>query len=282
MPRHAGEEPATARLRRGGPFGLVLLLIQAYVAIGPLLLGFADQSELGEYFTALKIPLAINALASLWLMVFYPHATAVGMVDRPHLKRDAERSMTAAALASIPIVVAAAILGDDLMALAFGEPYRSAGPVLAILCVWAAAVLQASCLIPVLMALGLETSYAKLAGTALVASAGVSVLLVWSVGAVGAALGVLASELVIVAGGARLLRRVGSLSLSSASILNWRVGASTAVAAGVMAASAHVGGAVIACMLGTSAYLVTVHASGAADLRASSAALIRRLRRRGR
>jgi O-antigen/teichoic acid export membrane protein len=104
MPRRLFGHFAT-RVRSSLASSISLTMIMIYYTMDFVLLGYLrDDYAVGEYTAASRLPLAVTALASLWVTVFYPHAARLFYADRDRLRRQVGRFATLSLLVGLPLV----------------------------------------------------------------------------------------------------------------------------------------------------------------------------------
>ncbi len=276
QPLSAGQSPERMdlvlrqRLWRSVPFGYSMAMLQVYAAVDLLLLGYLDSTRaVGIYAAANKLPLAVNALANLWLSVFFPHA-ARRLADEPAaFKRDLGRIITATIIIAAAISTGALLCAGSLMPLMFGPAFRSASAPFALLAVAQALVLLQANFSNVLLAGGSERAFATILTCAAASIVALDFLLIPLYGVVGAAIATVAAEAgLTIATLVGATRRLGPLPLDLARLA--RGGAAVGIMALAMLGARSIGGAVI--QVGAA---VTAFGAASVALRPFDAQLIR-------
>jgi O-antigen/teichoic acid export membrane protein len=206
------------RVRRSLPFGYSLAMIQVYAAVDILLLGYLDSTRaVGIYAAANKLPLAVNALANLWLNVFFPHAARRLAEEPKAFTQELGRVVTATIIIAVAISAGAVLCAGSLMPLLFGPAFRSAAVPFALLAISQALVLLQANFSNVLLAGGSERAYAAILTFAAAAIVVLDLLLIPPYGTVGAAVATLVAEAGLTAATLMgVIRRLGPVPLDAA------------------------------------------------------------------
>jgi O-antigen/teichoic acid export membrane protein len=212
------------------PFAWSLVMIQIYYTMDFVLLGFMKNSAaVGEYAVAYRIPQALIAFGSLWIMALYPHSARVGQLDRFRLRREQGRAATIAICLASPIVVGAALLGRPLLAELFGSAFKPAAAAFVILIANAAVVGVCINFGNTLLAVGAERVYSVGVTAGAVVNLALNFVLIPRFGIKGSALATLFAEIVVLA----YMLTGSSRELGSPCLDVFRIGKGLA-AAGVM------------------------------------------------
>lgn len=187
------------RLLSSAPLGIATTMFQIYLVLGPVMLGYLIGSRaVGEYTIAQKIPLALIGLLDLWAASLYAQIARMIDTQRSELLAHLGTLTTLATALALPLAAGATVLGSDFIAALFGETYRPAGPTFVLL-VWAFAIaLAAVNVATVLAAGGDERRYAVGLTLAPVIVFPSNLLLVPVLGTEGAAVAMVAAEIVMV------------------------------------------------------------------------------------
>jgi O-antigen/teichoic acid export membrane protein len=233
------------RLRRSLPFGYSLIMIQIYGSMAILMLGYLDSTRaVGIYAVASKLPLALVALANMWLNVFFPHTAQRLAVDPRSFAYELGHILTATIIIAAAIVVGAFLCAGTLMPLMFGAAFRAASEPFALLSVAAALVLLQANFSNVLLATGSQRYFVIVMTAAAVIIVSLNLILIPQLGTIGAAGATVLGEcclttLTLV--GVR--RRLGPIPLAMGRLL--RGGIAVAIMALAMFAARSAGGAAV-------------------------------------
>jgi O-antigen/teichoic acid export membrane protein len=253
------------RLRASLPIGFSFAMIQVYVSIDSLMLGYMrDTRTVGEYGVAYKIPLAIVSFAALWVSSLYPHAAALFAEHRDRLRRQVSMFAGFALIVAVGLGVGATFTGDDLIPAIFGGHFDAAATPF-ILLMWSSAIIIVSVNFGnVLLACGDERRYAIGVTVGAVVNVLVNLVAIPAWGANGAAIATIIAESVVLSYMlVRFRRVVGPLSLERARIARG-LAASGALAAVLIALPSSM--SVFARIaVGTAVYLVAMVAFRAVD-----------------
>jgi O-antigen/teichoic acid export membrane protein len=263
------------RLRSGAPLGVTLILGLLFTGVNTLLLGYlGTPADVGVYGVALRIPLALTLLASVWISAFLPHASELATHDPRGLLDQIGRLVSLAIVVALPIAAISAVIATPLMRELFGPEFAAAGAPFRWLMLWASLALVATNFNNALLALDEEKwLMAGTAGAVLVTMI-VTLALIPPFGTAGAGAGALLGEIALVACSIyRLRRKAGRVSVETGRVL--RSALVTAAAAGVVLALRDAVPAVVAVAAGG-----LVFAAGAVALGAIAPAEVRDLLRR--
>ena len=182
-------------IRRTGSFTLSLVMIRLYYSADFVLLGFlASAAAVGQYTVAYKLPLAFLGLASLWVTVFFPHASA----QPPNVLQRQLSIITMIILGVVaPLCAGSAILGTPLMVALFGPSYHAAGAPFSILMVGVAFAAVDMSIGQVILATGHERRFAVGVSLGAGMNLALNVLLIPTLGTSGSALATVAAEALV-------------------------------------------------------------------------------------
>ena len=250
------------RLTTSVPIGFAFVMIQVYYSIDSVMLGYLrETADVGQYAVAYRIPLALTALAGLWVQALYPHAAALFERDRDELRRQVGRFASMAIVLVLPLGVGATAVGHDLMPVLFGGAYDEAGTPFVLL-VWAAALILVSVnFANVLLAVGDDRRYALGVTLGAVLNVALNLVLIPEHGTTGAAVATIAAEALVFAYMLVRFRSViGPVALDRARLVR-----GVAAAAGLAAALAALSpllGALALTAAGTAVWIVLALALG--------------------
>lgn len=129
------------RFRAGVPLGVSAVMISVYYTVDSVLLGYIKGTEeVGQFAVAYRIPLAILAFAALWGSVLFPHFSALAERSRVEVREQIGYFASLALTLSLPLLVGAMIVGDQLIPGLFGDVYERASTPFVILMAAAALV----------------------------------------------------------------------------------------------------------------------------------------------
>ena len=259
------------RLRRSLPFGYSLVMIQIYGGVGTLMVGYLDSTRaVGIYAIAAKLPLALVALANVWLNVFFPHTARRLAADPQSFTRDLGRIITATLVIATAAAAGAFLCAGTLMTAMFGAAFHAAAEPFALLSVAAALVLLQANFSIVLLAAGSQRYFAVIMTVAAATMVLDNVILIPLFGTVGAATSTVLGEcclttLTLI--GVR--RRLGPISLDATRLA--RGGITVAIMCLAMIGARSLGGAAAQVGVGLTSFV-----AAAWMLRVFDLALIRR------
>jgi O-antigen/teichoic acid export membrane protein len=203
------------RARRSFVPSVSLMMIQVYYSVDIVLLGYLRGNHLvGEYTVAARLPLAVTALASLWVTAFYPHATSLFYTDKERLRSQVGQFSSLSIVAALPLVAFGFVIGREVMEALFGSAYGSSGTAFAILLSSSAAALLNANIAQVLLACGDNPGFLLSVTLGAVLNVVLNLALIPSMGIAGSALATLLAESVVIGAAAiRLSRTVGHIDL---------------------------------------------------------------------
>lgn len=264
------------RYANGAIVGVSLAIVMVYFQAGSLILGYLkDDTAVGLYSVAYKIPMNIVLIGTIWLQAAYPYASARILQAPQEYLGQLGRVVSASVVFALPIAVGATVLASELMVGLFGDQYADAALPFALL-TWSSAI----ALIQVhftnsVLALGEDRRYLVIVIAAGVVSIGLGFALVPAFGPSGAAVATIAAECTLV--GAMIVRVRRSLGTPRLDLARIRgaVLASAAMAGALLLVRPHVS-VWAAVVVG-----VVVYAAGALLLGAVRREELRALARRG-
>ncbi len=271
----AGAREMWTRVRASAPLGMTFVLGLLYTGVNTLILGYlATPADVGAYGVALRLPIALSLLSSVWISAFLPHASELGARDPRGLLDQLGRLVSLAVIVALPVAVISAVLATPLMKELFGPEFSAAGPPFRWLMLWGALVLVATNFNNALLALDQEKWLLRGTAAAAVVTVAASLALVPAFKTAGAGFGALLGEIALVIYSIhRLNVRAGRVKLERGRLL--RVVPVGIVTAGVALAMPDSVPAVVA-----AAIAGVVYAAGALAVRAVSPREIRTLLRR--
>jgi O-antigen/teichoic acid export membrane protein len=186
-------------LKSGLPLGVGTILSQVYMNFGLLMLGVLAIGEYAGWFTAAqRLVYFVLVIDRAFYMVAFP-VISRRLADpaRPEAKDVMQHLAKLVLLVTIPIAVGTLPLARMLMSAVFGPNYVPAAPVLAVL-VWLAVTTTMNSLYAYgLVATGREKHYARNISIGTIVVLGLSLLLVPLANALGAAIALVAGEVVM-------------------------------------------------------------------------------------
>jgi O-antigen/teichoic acid export membrane protein len=266
-------------LSAAAPVALAALLVAVYYWNGSTLLArVRGDSAVGVYSAALRLVLGLSFLSSAFAGAMYPVMARVFAMERQRLAQVLERSLRYVALVGIPLGVLGTTLAGSMVTFLYGLQFTESVPALRVL-VWWGTLMYFNCMMGYFfMSIDRARIVTVQAALSLGVNVALNVVLIPSLGALGAATSLVAAELAgFVFLMAVQLRASVRLSLSS---LASSVGRSfaAAVAAAPMAWLAAQWHALAGLAAGLAAYcvlLVLFRAFGSTDIAALRAMLPR-------
>ena len=206
---------AARRARRSLPFGISLVMVQIYVSLDVLLLGWIGTSkQVGEYAAAAKIPLALSGLAGMWVVILYPHASVLFKDDREALRRQVSKFTGLGIMVALPLIPIGFVAGDQIVEAVFGSAFAPAAASFAVLLCSTTVVIVNSNIGNLLLACNDEKAFMYAVTAGAVLNLGLNLLLIPPIGILGSALATLAAEsLVLTSMTWRFQRIVGRITL---------------------------------------------------------------------
>jgi len=217
-------------------------MVEVFYSIDFLILGILEGTdEVGQYYAAYRIPLALITLAGLWVTVFFTQAATLYVENREALRHQVQRSLQLAVAVAVPLGVILSLASGELMPALFGDAFEAASAPFALL-IWSTALVLVNVnLAPILIAAGEDRRYAIGVSIAAAINVALNFALIPAFGTSGAAVATIAAELAILIYSARMLSRlIGALRISRAHVLKI-LAASFASGAVFLAVSAAAG-----------------------------------------
>jgi O-antigen/teichoic acid export membrane protein len=220
-----GSRELRSRVSESLPFSISSLMMTIYLSADFVLLGaMTTTREVGQYFVAYKIPLALGALSTIWGSIFFPNAARE---SAQAVRRQVGKATTGSLIVMIPVCVGAFVVGHPFIELVFGRQYGPAGFLFALLMVTLLAGIVNGILGTALGARGEQPFVARTLTTGAVINAGLNVAVIPFLGAAGSAGATIVTELLMLCllaarvrnaiGVPRVgWRRVGGAALASA------------------------------------------------------------------
>jgi O-antigen/teichoic acid export membrane protein len=195
------------------PLAASAVMLQIYYYSDVVLLGQLDKpSAVGLYTTAGRLPLAMLALATLWVTVFYPHAAHLWERNRMLLLKQVGHFGTLAVLVAAPTIPIAFSIGPDALGSLFGEAFRAGGITFALLVAFAAVALVNANVGNVMLAAGDDRGFMATVSAAAIVNVGLNFVFIPQWGPAGAAAASVAAEVVALSLAAiRVSRVVGPI-----------------------------------------------------------------------
>jgi O-antigen/teichoic acid export membrane protein len=216
-----------SKVRESLPFSISSFMLTIYLSADLVLLGaLTTTREVGQYFVAYKIPLALGAFTGAWGAVFLPNAARE---SAQVARRQVGEATTGALILMIPVCAGAFVVANPFISLLFGDQYGAAGPLFGLLMITALIGVVNGTLGPVLVARGDQSFFARTLTSGAVLNVVLNVAVIPFLGAAGSAAATIVSELLmlwlIVA---RMRKTIG------APCVRWRRVGGAASAAAVM------------------------------------------------
>jgi O-antigen/teichoic acid export membrane protein len=190
------------------PLGLALAINELYFRADSLIISlFEPFEQVGQYTLAYRMLEFALALGSIFLTTVFPLLSQAVAQDEPRAARLIQSSTDALVLLGAPLVAGGLVVAPRLVELVSGADFADAATPLRILLVAGALSWVNGVFGFALVAKRRQLSALWLNVTALVFNVGLNLALVPLYGIVAAAVVTVASELVILAGSVRLMRR---------------------------------------------------------------------------
>lgn len=104
--------------------GYTTVIAQIYGTIDQIMVGyFSTAADAGLYAAAYRIPNAVGSFAGSWGSAVFPHSAQLAVSNRPRLRADCARMMSAVALFALPLAACTPFIAQDLLSAAFGPQY---------------------------------------------------------------------------------------------------------------------------------------------------------------
>ena len=250
------------RYRRGLTIGVSFLMIEVFYSIDLVILGYLGGSaDVGQYYAAYRIPIALTTLAGLWVTVFFTQAATLYVENRERLRNQVERFVQLAVTVAVPLGGILSLAAGDLMPALFGSAFEAASAPFALL-IWSAALVLVNVnLAPILLAAGEDRRYAIGVSIAAAINVILNFLLIPPLGTSGAAAATIAAEVVVLVYSARMVSRlIGALRVPRGHVL--KILAASLGSAGVYLAGSSVAGLWVGLVVAAGTYAVTAFMVG--------------------
>jgi O-antigen/teichoic acid export membrane protein len=204
------------RVRQSAPFLWWVALTQVYYSTDLILVAYlAGDRQAGLYAAASKLPLSVIGVASMWFTVSMPETARLHLTGQINSIRDQSRvAATTAIVVGLPFVVLGPIFATDIATTLFGPRFAASGTALAILLASVAVSLLQIVVTSIVMGAGRERPYVRAMSLGAAANVALNLILIPSLGIVGAAISTIASEsIVLVAGVVQMLHVTGRLDV---------------------------------------------------------------------
>jgi O-antigen/teichoic acid export membrane protein len=218
------------RVRRSTPFLWWIALTQVYYSTDLILVGyFAGNHQAGLYAAASKLPLSVIAVASLWFAVSMPETARLHSIEgTTAIRRQTRVASTTAVVVGVPFVLLGPLFATDISTTIFGPKFAGSGPALAILSASVAISLLQIVVTSVVMGAGRERSYVRVMAIGAAANVVLNLILIPTLGIVGAAISTIAAEsIVLIAGIGQISHVIGRMDV------RWRSVGEAAITTGV-------------------------------------------------
>ncbi len=179
------------------PFGISALFCMFYYWNGfPLLSRLAGDQAAGIYGAAFRIALAVVVVGNAFAGALYPQMSRVSPVDTDRLRILFERAYKYLVLAGMGVATLVTLFSRHIVLAAFGQEFSGSIPVLVVLVWWAATVWLNALLSNYLFAANREKAVSVQTGVSLGLNVTLNLLLIPVLGPLGAALALVAAEVV--------------------------------------------------------------------------------------
>lgn len=183
-------------LSAASPVAVAALLVAVYYWNGATMLAkFKGNSAVGVYSAALRLVLGLSFLSSAFAGAMYPVMSRVFATERQRLAEVLERSLRYVAVVGVPLGVLGTTLAGPMVALLYGLEFAQSAPVLRVL-VWWGTLMYFNCMISnYFMSVDRTRVVAIQAALCLGVNVTLNVVLIPFLGALGAAVSLVAAEL---------------------------------------------------------------------------------------
>jgi O-antigen/teichoic acid export membrane protein len=179
------------------PFGISALFSMFYWWNGfPLLSRLVGDKATGIYGAAFRIALAVVVVGNAFAGALYPQLSRVSPFDRERLRVLFERAYKYLVLAGMGVATLVTLLARQIILAAFGPDFSGSIPVLAVLVWWSVIVWLNALLSNYLFAVNREVAVSVQTGASLGLNVTLNLLLLPILGPLGAALALVAAEVV--------------------------------------------------------------------------------------
>jgi O-antigen/teichoic acid export membrane protein len=195
-----------ALLRQGLPLGIAIMSLSLYNQIDVLLLAFfLPPSEVGEFASAYRLYEGLLIVPSVLTIVIYPRLSVLAAANAWKFRDLLARGIKYVTVMAVPLIVTAALLADEIIALFYGEDFARGADVLRLLSVALGFFFIYSVIDTALRARALERVVLRVNVASLATKAGLGLLLIPTLGIRGAALAGIGGGVVMLLSGAAAL-----------------------------------------------------------------------------
>jgi O-antigen/teichoic acid export membrane protein len=179
------------------PFGISALFSMFYYWNGfPLLSRLVDDQAAGIYGAAFRIALAVVVVGNAFAGALYPQMSRVSSVNVDRLRVLVKRAYKYLVLAGMGVATLVTLLSRYVVLASFGQEFSGSIPILVVLVWWAAIVWLNALLSNYLFAANREKAVSFQTGASLGLNLTLNLLLIPVLGPLGAALALVAAEVV--------------------------------------------------------------------------------------
>ena len=184
--------------KRAAPLGFSLIMLQIYYSMDQVLLGLlTNQTEVGQYAAAAKLPAVLGGFIMIWMSAVYPHASKLFTHDTDALRRQLGSFTSLGVVVALPLAAGSAIVSTGVVTGLFGQAYRPAGAPFAILMAGSALAVVSVNYTSLAMASGHERTFAMSVTVASIINVLLNLLLIPLYGTIGAAIATVAAGVVV-------------------------------------------------------------------------------------
>lgn len=193
----AFDMPTAFELIRGGvPFAATGISVMLYFHADAVMLTYlVGESETGLYRAATNIVFAISGFSSAVVISLFPMIAQRHDEHREETVRLTSHAVTYSVLFTLPLAVGGSILAQPIVDALYRTSYGSAGPLLAVLLWWLPFSFVTNVLGHALGAIGRQSVVLRVAGINAVFNVALNLVLIPIIGALGAAITTVATEL---------------------------------------------------------------------------------------
>jgi O-antigen/teichoic acid export membrane protein len=199
-----------ALIRESFPLAMAEILNRLTWHVGKLLLAvLASPAAVGLFSAAYRLLEAMNGLTIHLTLPVYPVFSRLAQMSSTRLFKAFDQSIKFLYVLGIPLAVLQFVFAERIVLLFFGESYREAGAALRVFAPAVILLLPTSTFSYLFAALGRQRVYTTCVAFALSINIVLDVLLIPFVSYIGAAIGTLVGQTVLLLSGLLILRRLG-------------------------------------------------------------------------
>ena len=222
-------------LRINIPVGAAMFLSQSVTNLPPIVIGILlTSADVGMYSAAMKLVFVLLIIDRTFNALYLPVATRYAVGRKGEYPLLFSASLNAFLIIMVPLIIGSEIIARPAIVLVFGSAYEQAVTVFQILAGYALITMVNTLFVCTLVAFGKTRSYAAIVGSGAAILSALVICLAFFMGSIGAALGTLLGEGIILAMLARAAARMTRVPRWGAIFKPVVAGAAMAAAAWVM------------------------------------------------